>query len=42
VSVGRGDLRNLRSLLYIAMLVDGYAAAPHLAALARLLRLRFA
>jgi hypothetical protein len=47
-----GDLRNLRSLLYIAMLVDEYpehsraagrllnAMAPHLAALARLLRLR--
>jgi mannose-6-phosphate isomerase-like protein (cupin superfamily) len=47
-----GDLRDLRSLLYLAMLVDEYpqhsraawrllnATASHLAALARLLRLR--
>ncbi len=49
---GLGDLRSLRSLLYIAMLVDEYPehsraagrllnpAASHLATLARLLRLR--
>ena len=47
-----GDLSSLRALLYIAMLVDEFpehsraagrllnAVAPHLAALARLLRLR--
>jgi len=49
---GLGDLRSLRSLLYIAMLVDEYpehsraagrllnATASHIAALALLLRLR--